>query len=169
MCCLLLVLGLLSACALGGDGRSAAPLARSQERAREIERATAVLDTLHRAAAQADGPVYFDLFAPDAIYYGTDPTERWTKQEFQAFAEPYFSRGRGWSYTSTERHVYLSSGGDVAWFDERLWNESYGETRGTGVLIRRGPPGTPWHIVQYNLSFPVPNSLAADLVERIRQ
>ena len=88
--------------------------------------------------------------------------------DFRAFAEPYFSTGRGWTYAATERNVFLSAAGDTAWFDERLWNEGYGETRGTGVLVREGPPGSPWQFTQYNLAFPVPNDLAGDLVERIR-
>ncbi|MFT5291203.1 MAG: hypothetical protein ACI8QS_002664 [Planctomycetota bacterium] len=126
------------------------------------------LDTLHSAASSADGETYFALFDPGATYYGTDASELWSVEDFKAFAEPYFSKGRGWTYHVTERHVHFSPSYDTAWFDERLENESYGETRGTGVLIRRGPPGSAWHITQYNLSFPVPNELAGGLVEQIR-
>ena len=42
----------------------------------------------HRAAAEADGEVYFSLMADDAIYLGTDASERWTLAEFKAFADP---------------------------------------------------------------------------------
>jgi ketosteroid isomerase-like protein len=128
----------------------------------EIERA---LDALHRAASEADGATYFALFAPDAVFYGTDASERWTVEEFRAYAEPYFSQGRGWTYVPTERHVFVGASGDTAWFDERLQNEKYGEVRGTGVLVHTS---SGWKIAQYNLAFPVPNELAADLIERVR-
>lgn len=125
----------------------------------------AVLDALHRNAAAADGEAYFKLFTPDAVFYGTDASERWSVEEFRAYAEPFFSQGRGWTYAATERHVFIDPSGDTAWFDERLDNEKYGEVRGSGVLREVGGA---WFIAQYNLAFPVPNDLAADLVERIR-
>lgn len=123
----------------------------------------AVLDDWHRAASAADGPRYFGHMAEECVYLGTDASERWSLPAFRAFCEPYFARGVGWTYTPRERHVSLA--GDVAWFDERLWNETYGECRGTGVLRKR--LGT-WEIVHYSLTFPVPNELAARVVELIR-
>lgn len=125
----------------------------------------ATLDRLHAAASLADGAAYFALFAPDAVFLGTDATERWTVEQFRAYAEPFFARGQGWTYVPTERHVFVNPAGDTAWFDERLANEKYGEVRGTGVLVRAGQR---WLVAQYNLAFPVPNALAPDLVERIR-
>jgi hypothetical protein len=124
------------------------------------------LDRLHRAAAEADEAAYFGLFDPEAVFIGTDPTERWTLAEFRAWARPYFASGQGWTYEPRERHVQLSPDARVAWFDERLVHTTYGECRGTGVAVR-GDGG--WRIAQYSLSLPVPNALAADLVERIRQ
>lgn len=156
--CLLLTLVLascLASCRTGGD--APAPAARRGP--------GDVLDDLHRLAAAADGPAYFALFEPDAVYIGTDASERWSVAEFQAFAEPYFSRGRGWDYRVLERHLSNSADGRTAWFDERLHNASYGECRGSGVLVH-GRHG--WRIAQYVLSLPVPNELAGELVERIR-
>jgi len=109
---------------------------------------------------------YFALFAPDAIFYGTDAKERWTVDEFRDYAMPYFSAGRGWTYVPTERHVYFDDEGDIAWFDERLQNDKYGEVRGSGVLRRRDGQ---WRIVQYNLALPVPNEVTAGLLELIRE
>lgn len=153
----LLVLTLCAgACRLPGDPP---PSATSPEAA------ALVLDRLHLLAAQADGEAYFALFEPDAVYLGTDAGERWSVDQFRAFAEPYFSRGQGWDYRVTERHLYASADGHTAWFDERLHNANYGECRGSGVLVR-GRSG--WRIAQYVLSLPVPNELAGDLVERIR-
>ncbi len=42
-----------------------------------------VLDQLHDAASEADGERYFGLFAPNAIFFGTDATERWPIGEFR--------------------------------------------------------------------------------------
>jgi len=125
-----------------------------------------VLSSFHQAASDADGDLYFSLFAEGAIFMGTDATERWTVDEFKAFAEPYFSQGRGWTYDKTERHVYVSVGGETAWFDKMLWNEKYGTCRGTGVLVLTADG---WRIAQYNLTFPIPNDLSADITSRIKE
>jgi ketosteroid isomerase-like protein len=124
-----------------------------------------VLDTLHKAASNANSDLYFGLFAEDAVFMGTDATERWSMDEFRAFAEPYFSQGRGWTYTVSERHVYVAVDGATAWFDELLWNENYGTCRGTGVLVRTGRG---WRISQYNLTIPIPNDLAGEFTARIK-
>ena len=130
--------------------------------------AAATLDAVHKAASEADGPTYFDLFTPDAVYIGTDVTERWTLAEFRAFAEPYFARGRGWTYTPRSRSLTLAplDCRCVVWFDEALDSESYGTSRGTGVLVR-GEDGR-WRVALYALTFPVPNALARDMTARIR-
>jgi ketosteroid isomerase-like protein len=125
-----------------------------------------VLESFHRAASEADGELYFSLFADDAIFVGTDASERWSVDEFRAFAEPYFSKGRGWTYTKTERHITISADGETAWFDEMLFNDTYGTCRGSGVLILTADG---WRIAQYNLSIPIPNDLTRDFAERIRE
>ena len=132
----------------------------------ESFRVASALHDFHDAASTADGERYFGHFAEGAIYMGTDATERWTLEEFRSFAEPYFSKGRGWTYVASERHVYVSEDGQTAWFDELLDNSSYGVTRGTGVFVR----GTDrWRMAQYHLTIPVPNELAKALVEMIRK
>ena len=125
-----------------------------------------VLSSFHQAASDANGELYFSLFADEAIFMGTDATERWTVTEFKAFAEPYFSKGRGWTYTKTERHVYVAEDGKTAWFDEMLRNEKYGTCRGTGVLALTDEG---WRIAQYHLTFPIPNELSADFTSRIKK
>lgn len=132
----------------------------------ESFRVSAALEDFHDAASKADGLRYFDHFAPDAIYLGTDATERWTVGEFRKFVEPYFSKGRGWTYVGRERHVYVAAGGQTAWFDELLDNSSYGLTRGTGVFVRTDAG---WKMSQYHLTIPVPNDLASALVELIQK
>lgn len=142
------------------DGFRATVQAEGTQRSR----VAAVLDAFHRAAAEADGSAYFSSFAPGAVFLGTDPTERWTIPQFRAFCDPYFERGQGWLYTPTRRFVDVSLDGTTAWFDEDLFNEKYGMTRGTGVLRLLGGQ---WRIAQYSLSIPVPNDMTGDLVERI--
>ena len=124
-----------------------------------------VLDAFHEAASKADEEAYFGLFAPEGVFLGTDGTERWTVQEFRAYAHPHFAKGTGWTYVPEERHVQLSPDGRVAWFDERLRNEKYGELRGSGVL--RAVDGR-WRVAQYNLLFTVPNDKAEAVVALIR-
>ncbi|MBW8303533.1 MAG: nuclear transport factor 2 family protein [Brevundimonas sp.] len=131
------------------------------------EDVAAVIDALHAAASRDDGAAYFGLFTPDARFIGTDATERWTLAEFRAYAGPYFARGQGWTYTPVERTVTLApiSCLCIAWFDEVLDSESYGVTRGSGVL-RKTRAG--WKIEQYVLSFAVPNDRARAVAEAIK-
>lgn len=126
----------------------------------------AVLDAFHGAAARADEKAYFALLAPNAVFLGTDATERWDKTAFRAFARPYFAAGKAWTFIPRDRHVDVSQDGRVAWFDELLDSASYGECRGSGVLERNDGG---WRIVQYHLTIPMPNDLAKELVERIRE
>jgi hypothetical protein len=126
-----------------------------------------VPDQLNAASTAADGDAYFALFTPNARFVGTDSVEHWTLRQFRAFAEPYFSRGRGWSYSATERTITIApiDCRCVAWFEEKLINDSYGVTRGSGVL-RLTDDG--WKIEQYILSFAVPNDRAEAVVEAIK-
>ena len=125
-----------------------------------------VLDDIHKMASEANFEGYFNLYTDDAIFLGTDATERWTIEEFKGYAKPSFDRGRGWTYTPTERHVFVSPDGKSAWFDERLQNEGYGECRGTGILLNVN--GT-WKVAQYNLTVPIPNDLLRNVVGQIRE
>ena len=125
-----------------------------------------VLDSFHQAASSADGDLYFSFFYVGGVFIGTDAEERWTVAEFMAFARPYFSEGRGWTYRPRERHIDLAPDGHTAWFDEILWNENYGTCRGTGVLLLTD---NGWRIAQYHLTFPIPNDLATDLTARIKK
>jgi hypothetical protein len=135
----------------------------------EVSNISKVLDTFHQAAADADQALYFSLLDEQAIFLGTDSTERWTKKQFADFVTPYFSKGQGWLYQSTQRNITLISqektGEQLAFFDELLDNKNYGMCRGSGVL-RLTDQG--WRILQYNLSIPVPNGVASDVVKKIQ-
>jgi ketosteroid isomerase-like protein len=151
-----IVCTLLAACA-------AAPLTETPRDDHERIAVERLLDDWHAAAARADGAAYLGALEPGAIFMGTDASERWTRAEFAAYCEPYFARGQGWTYEPRERHVVVS--GDLAWFDERLWNDKYGDCRGTGVVRRA--EGT-WRLAHYSLTFLIPNERAARVVEVVR-
>ena len=122
----------------------------------------AVLDDWHDAASRADGARYFAHFSKDAIFMGTDASERWDVPAFQAYAAPFFSKGKGWTFTAVRRDITLQ-GPDVAWFDEALQTQNMGPARGSGVLVYEAGV---WKIAQYNLSVPIPNE-KFDAVKKI--
>lgn len=123
-----------------------------------------VLTAFHQAAANAKFESYFAQLADSAIFLGTDGQERWTKAEFQNYVKPHFSKGRGWLYQATERNISDTPIAEVKIFDELLVNSNYGKCRGSGVMVltKQG-----WKIAQYNLSIPVPNAIAQQVVEKI--
>lgn len=134
--------------------------------ARDLANAQSILTHFHRAAATANFDDYFGLLTEDAIFLGTDATERWTKAQFAEFARPHFRGESAWIFTPIEQNVSIDPSGSFAWFDEQLDSASYGLCRGSGVL-RRTASG--WRIAQYNLTVPIPNPLLRDFVARIRK
>ena len=120
-----------------------------------------VLDALHARAAAADFEGYFDLYTDDAVFLGTDATERWPVAEFREYTRARFATGVGWTYAPVERH--LAGTGDVIWFDELLEGEALGPCRGTGVLRRVDGR---WRIAHYSLTVLVPNEIVEDVVAR---
>lgn len=124
----------------------------------------AVLDGFHLAAAQADEARYFGFMDEGAVFLGTDATERWTKAQFQAYAHPYFAKGKAWSFHATRRATTVAPDGRTAWFDEDLATPNLGPCRGSGVLLLKDGA---WKIAQYNLAFTVPNGIANEVKQRI--
>ncbi len=151
-----------AACTNAGDRGSVA-----FDRAEATSGVSSVLDALHHNASIAKEESYFALFAPEGVFFGTDASERWTVAQFRAYAHPSFERGQGWTYTVRDggRNIDFDPSGSIAWFDEILDNENYGETRGTGVLRLIDDD---WRITQYHLTIPIPNELARDVVQMIR-
>jgi ketosteroid isomerase-like protein len=145
--CFLCLLWLLPSCG---------PTPPSQETAEVVR----VLDDWHDAASKSDEERYFGHFAKDAVFFGTDATERWDMPAFRAYAHPYFSQGKGWSFHAARRDITLGAAG-VAWFDEALETKNLGPARGSGVLLK-GADGQ-WKIAQYNLSVTIPNERFADV------
>lgn len=128
-------------------------------------RVGAVLDAWHSAAARADEAAYFSFFTPDAVFLGTDATERWNVAQFREYAHPHFARGKAWTLAPRDRHIALSPDSKTAWFDEALDTPHMGECRGSGVLVLTDS----WRIAHYNLTIPIPNDLCKDFVARIAE
>ena len=119
------------------------------------------LDAWHKAAAEAKQDSYFNFMTDDAIFIGTDATENWYKTAFQAFAQPYFDKGKAWNFKAFERHIYFDTTGKTAWFDELL-NTQMKICRGSGVLVKTGKE---WKIKHYVLSMTIPNANSDEVVK----
>ncbi len=134
----------------------------SQPQQADIVAINRVLDGYHQAAANGEWDVYFDLMSEDGVFIGTDARERWTKPEFRQ----YSSGSNGWVYTPGQRNINITSDGQSAWFDEALLSQSYGSSRGTGVLIRTAQG---WKISQYHLTLPIPNGMVRSITDQIKE
>jgi hypothetical protein len=135
-----------------------------------VDAIDSLLDHWHHAAAVADERAYFGALDSSAVYLGTDPGERWSKQAFHAWAKPQFDKGSAWAFVPFDRHVTLGPDG-LAWFDEKLkWFEPKLNTwmtglRGSGV-VRHTTEG--WLIEQYNLTMEVSNDRLGDVIRLLR-
>lgn len=120
-----------------------------------------LIDNWHLAAAEADLDAYFAPTTDDFIFLGTDPEERWDKEQFKAFCKPYFDQGKGWDFKKTERNWVFSKNGKIAWFDERLttWME---ECRGSGICVKEKGK---WKLAYYNLTVLIENDKIKDFIE----
>jgi hypothetical protein len=136
------------------------PLLSSAQEVKEIH---SFLDNWHRAAADAKAEPFFGSIADNGVYIGTADFERWTKEEFVKFAEPYFKKGKAWDFKPYDRDVHVSSDGKYAWFSELLttW---MGTCRGSGILEKSG---NDWKISQYHLSVTVPNEIIGDFIKLV--
>ena len=143
---------ILSAC----GSKKSTPLTEEQK----IDK---LLTNWHQAAATANFNNYFEAFTEDAIFIGTDATEYWNKTQFEAYAKPYFDKGKAWSFTKLKRNIYFSSDKKTAWFDELL-DTQMKICRGSGVLVKTEQG---WKINHYVLSMTIPNE-NVDAVVKIK-
>tara|TARA_B100000780_G_C21126731_1_gene457477 strand:- start:2650 stop:3174 length:525 start_codon:yes stop_codon:yes gene_type:complete len=124
-----------------------------------------IIDSWHRAASDSDSIAYFGTMASDeSVFQGTDDGERWTKTEFQEWSRKYFQTESAWTFVPLKgRNVTIN--GNIAWFDEKLDSDHMGRCRGNGVLVKDGKT---WKIANYSLSFAVPNVVANDIIQTIK-
>ncbi|MDI6049354.1 nuclear transport factor 2 family protein [Flavobacterium sp. XS2P24] len=136
-------------------------ISTDQDNTKEKANINSTLDAWHKAAAEANYNAYFSLMTEDAIFIGTDATENWNKKDFQAYAKPHFDKGKAWSFTALERHIYFDKTGKTAWFDELL-NTQMKICRGSGVLVKIGKE---WKIKHYVLSMTIPNDNSSEVIK----
>ena len=120
-----------------------------------------VLDDLNLYASTADFKNYFNLYAEESTFIGTDANEVWTKKEFMDYARVPFKKGKAWSFTSLKRNITFSNDGKYAWFDELL-DTQMKLCRGSGVLEKIG---NQWKIRQYVLSMTIPNDVNKEIIK----
>ncbi len=116
------------------------------------------IDNWHQSAAIADEDFFFGSLDSNAVYLGTDPSERWLKNEFMAWGLKYFERDTAWAFTPYDRRWEFSDDLQYAWFDELL-ETHMGICRGSGVLKRHDEG---WKIKHYNLAVTIPNEKMND-------
>jgi ketosteroid isomerase-like protein len=131
------------------------------DKAGTIHMIDSLVNEWHHAAAIADEKTFFGIMAEDAIYIGTDPGERWTKNELKEWSLAYFERKSAWAFRPMSRNIKIASGGQLAWFDELL-DTNMGTCRSTGILMKQDDI---WKIVHYQLSVAVPN----DKLDKIKK
>jgi len=120
-----------------------------------------LLDDFNTLAANADFEKYFDCFAEESTFIGTDATEVWNKKEFKDWAKPFFDKKTTWNFKSLKRNIYFSKDGNYAWFDEIL-DTQMKICRGSGVVEKIGGK---WKVKQYVLSVTIPNEVVDEIVK----
>jgi hypothetical protein len=119
-----------------------------------------MLDGFNIAAAKADFNAYFNYYADESTFIGTDATEVWDKKEFMIWAKPHFDKKKTWNFTSLKRNIYFSKDGKLAWFDELL-DTQMKICRGSGVVEKINGA---WKVKQYVLSMTIPNDVSDKVV-----
>lgn len=120
-----------------------------------------LIDNWHQAASDAQLESYFGMMSKNAIYIGTDPGERWTKDEFYGFCKPYFDKGKAWDFKAFDRKIYSSEDAQSIWFDELL-NTWMGVCRGSGVIVMENGE---YKISHYHLSVTIKNEKIKDFLQ----
>ncbi|MEO6130466.1 MAG: nuclear transport factor 2 family protein [Saprospiraceae bacterium] len=118
-----------------------------------------VIDSLinewHHAAAVADEKTFFGRMSEDAVYIGTDASERWLRDELAVWSKKYFDSASAWNFKPISRNIRIAPGTHMAWFDELL-DTWMGTCRSTGIMELSD---NEWKIVHYQLSVTIPNDI----------
>lgn len=133
----------------------------SQNTDSDKKKINTVLDSWHKAAANAEFDNYFSYMTSNGVFIGTDSTENWQLDAFKTFSKPYFDKGKAWNFTSLQRNIYFDKSQNTAWFDELL-DTQMKICRGSGVLIKEGKN---WKIAHYVLSMTIPNDHTDEVVK----
>ena len=121
-----------------------------------------VIDSLinewHHAAAIADEKSFFGFMTKEAVYIGTDTSERWQRDELAEWSKKYFDRSSAWAFTPISRNITFGPAKNIAWFDELL-DTWMGVCRSTGIVELVDDK---WKLVHYQLALTLPNDKMAD-------
>jgi len=132
------------------DTRRKTPCLSESQQAMVID---SLINQWHHAAAVADEDAFFGRMTADGIYIGTDPTERWLRDELKEWSKESFKRETAWDFKTLSRNIDIGPGGHIAWFDELL-DTWMGTCRSTGIVQRIDGD---WKIIYYHLSVALPN------------
>jgi len=113
----------------------------------------ALLNNWHQAATVADADAFFGTMTEDALYLGTDPSEKWQRDELRKWADFAFKRDTAWAFEPYNRDIHFNKGDELAWFDELL-KTKMGICRGSGIVVKTHDG---WRIKYYNLSVTIAN------------
>ena len=139
---------------------SATCFAQHNSDSADVKEIATAVDQWHKAAATANFDSYFSFMTKDAVFIGTDHTEKWNKNAFMAYSKPHFDKGKAWSFTAFDREIKIYTK-DVAWFDELLITQM-GICRGSGIMKKENGH---WKIDRYVLSMSIPNDNSDDVVK----
>lgn len=127
----------------------------------EKKKINSLMDNWHKAAADANSKVFFGAMSDSCIYKGTDKTERWSKNAFIEFAQPYFDKGKAWDFKPLERNIRMDEQQQIAWFDERL-DTWMGECKASGIWKKENGE---WKMWLYDLSVTIDNDKIKSFIE----
>ena len=133
----------------------------SQNTESDRKKINIILDSWHKAAANAEFDNYFSYMSSNGVFIGTDASENWQLDAFKTFSKPFFDKGKAWNFTSLQRNIYFDKSQNTAWFDELL-DTQMKICRGSGVLIKEGMN---WKIAHYVLSMTVPNDNLDEVIK----
>jgi hypothetical protein len=124
-----------------------------------------LINNWHHAAAIADEHSFFGFMTKDAVYIGTDASERWLRDELAEWSKKYFDRSSAWAFTPLSRNITLAPAKNLAWFDELL-DTQMGTCRSTGIVEKVDEQ---WKLVHYQLSLTLPNDQLDDFLKLVQK
>ena len=136
------------------------------EPSNQKQKINTLMDAWHLAAATADEDTFFEgTMSEDAIYLGTDASERWLRDELKEWSKQFFEKDSAWIFTVKQRNIYFSNDGKTAWFEEML-DTWMGVCRGSGVLELTV---NGWKLKHYDLSMMVPNDKVKGILKLMKE
>ena len=123
------------------------------------------LSSVEPVAAIGDSVGFFSRMTEDALYLGTDETERWTRTTMGKDLGKFFNGKKAWHFIAYNRIYTALDDKNTILFDESLktW---MGPCKSTGML--RKVKGK-WLISYYNLNVAVSNAVVKDYLKLLKE